>query len=226
MGALKITLLFNAGLALETEEAMLLVDAPNRESPPFFGLPDEEWRRILERQPPYDKVCGFWFTHDHPDHFDRERMEEYVSRWPKTKVFLPNEHTEGGHARMGPFTMEYSRLDHAPIPDPPPHVVTWIETGEGSVYLAADAALDVEAHRSFLRGRRAKAAVWNSMYLSRPDTRQLMSEAAERNFICHMPAQRPDGCGLWRKLERNLERFSPELEHVTVWDAYPTQVDI
>ena len=223
---MKITLLCNAGLALETESSVLLVDAPNRESPPFFQLPDSLWRRILRKEAPYDKVCGFWFTHDHPDHFDRDRMMEYLPRWPKTKVFLPTEGTEGGHARMGPFAIEYRRMDHAPIPNAPPHVVTWIETGEGSVYLAADAALDADAHRDFLRGRKADAAVWNSMYLSRPETRALLRDAANRNYICHMPGQRPDDAGLWRKLEMNFKRFGPELENVTVWDAYPSEAEI
>lgn len=223
---MKMTLLCNAGLALETAEGLLLVDVPNCPSPPFYGLPEGTWQAILNREPPYDKICGFWFTHDHPDHFDRARMEAYLTRWPKTKVFLPNEGTEGGRAHMGPFSMEYRRFDHAPIPEAPPHVVTWIETGEGSVYLAADAALDAERHRSFLRDRRADAAVWNSMYLSRPETRALLRDAARRNYICHMPAQRSDDGGLWRKLEMNFKRFGPELETVTVWETYPSITEV
>ena len=193
---MKLTLLCNAGLAIETKDAMLLVDVPNQETPPFYGLPDNVWQSILLREVPYNKVCGFWFTHDHSDHFDQERMKAYLNRWPKVSVFLPGDTTQGGRVRMGPFTLEYHRMKHAPIPNAPAHVVTWIETGEGSVYLAADAELDPERHREVLKNRTADAAVWNSMYLSRPETRSLMKDAGKQNYIYHMPAERPDCAGL------------------------------
>lgn len=223
---MKLTLLCNAGLAVETEDAMLLVDVPNQEIAGFYRLPDELWQKILDHVPPFDKVCGFWFTHDHPDHFDRIRMEQYLARWPGTKVFLPDVLTQGGRARIGPFVMEYKRIDHAPIAGAPPHVVCRIEAGEKSVYISGDAALDEQAHRAFLRGRKSDAAVWNSMYLSRPDTRALLKDAADRNFICHMPQARPDGMGLWRKLEVNFTRYAEELHTVTVWEQYPSQAEI
>ena len=223
---MKLTLLCNAGLALEAENAMLLVDLPNQAFPPFYALPDDLWERILDREPPYDRVCGFWFTHDHPDHCDLDKVRAYQQRWPEIPVFLPEEKMVRGTVNIGPFRMEYRRMPHAPIPDPPPHVVTWVTAGERSVYLAADAVLDADAHRAFLKGRKADGAVWNSMYLSRPETRALLRETADRNFICHMPAQRPDSEGLWRKLEMNFKRFGPELETVTVWDAYPSETEI
>lgn len=220
---MKLTLLCNAGLALETEHAVLLVDLPNEPFEPFYTLPEETWHQILRREPPYDKVCGFWFSHEHPDHCCREKVRQYQERWPEIPCFFPQEHLPMGRKTMGPFRMEYYRMPHAPIPEAPVHVVTLVHTGEGRVYLPADAELDCGLHREILNGRRCKAAVWNSMYLSRPDTRELMRDTAEHNFICHMPAQRPDGQGLWRKLEHNLQRNAGELIGVKVWDAYPSE---
>ena len=197
---MRLSLLCNAGLALEAANATLLVDAPNEEFAPFYRLPDETWRKIIEKEEPFHKICGFWFTHDHPDHFDRMRMEDYISQWPKTPVFLPNETTTSGRVHVGPFYISYRRVDHAPLPEVPPHVVSWIETGEGSVYLAADAALDLTQHRSFLGDKKADIGIWNSMYLSKPETRALLHDAAHKNYIYHMPANRPDSWGLWKKL--------------------------
>lgn len=221
---MKLTLLCNAGLALETSDSMLLVDLPNREFAPFFTLPEPVWERILARIPPYDKVCGFWFTHNHPDHCNWDKVHVYQNRWPQVPVFLPDDFTQTGTVAMGSFRMEYQRMDHAPIPDAPPHVVTWLTAGGKSLYLAADAALDVNAHRAFLRGRRADAAVWNSMFLSRTDTRELLREVSSRNYIYHMPAEKPDITGLWRKVDLNFKRFADELDGVTVWDCYPSEV--
>lgn len=223
---MKLTLLCNAGIALETDSAMLLVDLPNRNAPPFYPLPESTWLEILNRVPPYDKVCGVWITHDHPDHCNREKLREYEKKWPSIPVFFPGASHVRGKGSLGPFRIQYQRFPHAPIPDPPPHVVTWVEAEGCGIYLAADAALDPQQHRSFLHGRKADVAVWNSMYLSRPETRALLAEAACRNLIYHMPAQRPDEEGLWAKLEKNMARYGSELKTVTVLDRYPTEIEI
>lgn len=223
---MKLTLLCNAGLAIEAEGAMLLVDLPNTPLEPFYSLPEDTWQRILNRQPPYDKVCALWFTHLHPDHWNREKVEEYQRRWPEIPCYLPVETVKKGIVDAGPFSIRFQRVDHAPIDNAPVHVVTMVATGEGSVYLPADAVLDCEPHRVFLNGRRCDAAVWNAMFLSRPETRALMRDAAAHNYIYHMPAQNPDSMGLWRKLESNLRRYGTELEGLTVWDAYPASIEI
>jgi len=223
---MKITLLCNAGLALETADAMLLVDLPNTPLEPFYTLPETTWSQILNREKPFDKVCGFWFSHLHPDHCCREKIEQYLEKWPSTQCFFPEAHRMMGHITMGPFHMEFCRVPHAPIPEAPIHVATVVTAGESRLYLPADSELDCEVHRKVLDGRHCNAAIWNSMYLSRPDTRLLMQHAAERNFIYHMPAGRTDTQGLWKKLERNMERFGAELSCVTVLDTYPSEIHI
>lgn len=223
---MKLTLLCNAGLALETEGAMVLVDVPNGQQPPFYTIPDALWQQIFDRIPPYDRVCGLWITHDHPDHCHRQKLMAYHARWPQVPVFLPDYFPATGKVHMGPFVMQYRRVDHAPIVDPPVHVVTLVQVGERTIYLPADAALDPQPHREFLQGRVCDAAVWNSMYLSRPENRQLLRETAKRNFIYHMPEEKPDSWGLWKKLAHNLQRYGPELQSVTVLDQYPSTVEL
>lgn len=219
-----ITFLCNAGLALETDRAVLLVDVPNQDSKPFYPLPEDEWQKILSRQPPYDKVCGMWFSHTHPDHCDMEKVRNYQQRWPDIPVFLPDQTNVRGCCKIGPFHIEYQRFDHAPIPNAPPHVVTWINAGGKTLYLAADAALDPEGHRRFLRGRRADIAVWNAMYLSRAETRILLAEAASRSIIYHLPLRSADTCGIWKKTDSNLTRYGKELFMVRILDHYPMTV--
>lgn len=205
----------------------LLVDVPNKEILPYCGVKPDLWERILNREPPYERVSGIYFTHDHPDHHDADRVKSYLTKWPRTPYVLPSGNSESGLLRLGVFEISWKRLEHAPMDtQTPPHVVTWIRAGGRCLYIAADAKLDAEAHRQFLAGKRADAAFWNAMYLSRPETRRLIAEAAEVSYIYHMPEGRTDTFGIWRKCERNLERYSSELENTVILDRYPTEIII
>lgn len=221
---MQITVLCNAGLALSYEGNTLLIDAPNETIAPFCQLDDDEWNRIINHEPPYNQICGFWFTHEHPDHYSKEKISAYLNRWPETPVFVPQKEVRGKFC-IGPFVIEYQRFDHAPMDVPvPPHVVTLISAGNRTVYIAADAKLDVEAHKSFLKGQQVDIAFWNSMYLSRPETRNLLQSAAKQNYIYHMPETRPDSYGLWRKLEKNLEHYKDELITTEIIAEYPCRI--
>lgn len=222
---MRISLLCNAGIALSFEGKTLLVDVLNEEIEPFCRLNDGIWKNILCHEQPFGDICGLYFTHEHMDHYSKDRTAAYLERWPKTPVFLPSSDIQAGIITIGPFTIEYRQLDHAPMDVPtPPHVVSLISAGEQSVYIAADAKLDAEAHRAFLKDRQADVAFWNSMYLSQAQTRYLMKDAAKRNFIYHMPEQRPDSFGLWKKCERNFQRYGDDLKAVTVIERYPYQI--
>lgn len=224
---LRVNLLCNAGLALEYNGSVLMIDVPNREYGEYYGLPLECWQRILEREPPYDGICGFYFTHSHPDHCDLQAVRQYRTRWPQTPVFLPEEAPDSGVMQMGPFEMEFQRFAHIPLPQgAPPHVVTWITVGEKSIYLTADAEMDCRAHRAFIKQRKADAAFWNAMYLSRPATRQLLRDTAQKSYIYHMPADRNNPSPLWRKCSRNFERYGEELKNVEVLGNYPSRIRI
>ena len=221
-----ISVLCNAGLAITSLGKTLLLDLPNEEYPPFYRLDDSQWAPILLRQKPYENVCGLYFTHTHPDHFDRGRVEAYCTKWPEIPCFLPEEHPEEGEFTAGPFKVNYRRFPHVPMKEQVPvHVVSWIETPEARIYVTSDANLEPEKHRNFLNGRYANAAFWNSMYLSKPDTRALLRETAQENFIYHMPKTRPDPNGLWRKCDNNFKRYGNDLGHVTVIDHYPMNLN-
>lgn len=222
-----ITLLCNAGLALTHDGQTLLVDVPNQTVLPFYGLPDEMRENIISRTPPYDTVCGLCYTHTHADHCDMTFLAEYRNRWPGVPIYYPMAKIGQGSITVGAFTIEYCEIPHAPMDEEaPPHVALLIQAGEKSVYIAGDAVLNPDLHQAFLKDRRADAAFWNSMYISRPETRQLLKGTAASNYIYHMPAVQTDSFGIWKKCQRNLERSADELKTVTILDQYPTKITI
>ena len=224
---MRITLLCNTGLAITHAGQTLLIDVPNEASVPFYALPDDTWNEILNRESPYDQVCGLLFSHTHPDHCDRNKVRAFRDRWSQIRCFLPEENPEKGTIVCGPFIVSYMRIDHAPMEGfVPPHVVFWVRAGEKSVYISSDAKPDVAAHQAFLKGRQANAAFWISIYMSQPDTRALMAYTAPRNYIYHMPKERPDDYGLWKKCDRNFQRYAEELRSVVLMEGYPYEIEI
>lgn len=222
---MNVTLLCNAGLALECDGETLLIDLPNRDLPPFYPLPEDIWGKIMIGERPYDRVCGLYFSHDHPDHMHEVKLSAYQAAHPDIPVFAPAFGEDEGVIEMGPFLIRWKLAPHAPLPWPlPPHVVSWIEADGESLYLPADAALDIQVHEAFLAGRKAGRAIWNAMYLSRPETRELMRCAAKRNYIYHMPADHNDEAGIWRKCRSNLQRYTDELRDIVIMDRYPYEI--
>ncbi len=220
-------MLCNAGLALRYKNSVLFVDVPNGEIAPFFALDEETWQKIIAGECPYENIAGFYFTHNHPDHYHAGRLAAYLEKHPDARVFLPDEECEDGVITMGEFKIEYHRMPHAPLPEEtPPHVISKIYAGDKVVYIAGDAELNADGHAAFIGEKQVDAAFWNSMYLSRPDTRVLLQKAAKKNYIYHMPGNEPDVFGLWKKCRTNFRRYGEELENVTVMDRYPYTVEV
>lgn len=220
-----LTVLCNAGLALTCEGKTLLVDVPNCDLPPYYSLPEETWSQILALQEPYQGLCGLYFTHNHPDHCDMEKVQALKQRHPEIPVSVPEDYEEKGTLHWGPFHIEYQSAPHTPLPfKEPPHRITWIHAGETQVYVAGDAVLDPDVHRAFLQNRVADIGIWNSMFLSRPETRILLKEAARETHIYHLPLPGTPDRGIWRKCSNNFQRHPEELSGIQVIDHYPAVI--
>ena len=210
---MKITLVSSCGLVLEQDGQTLLIDALNKQYRCYYGLPPETFVRMLSGEPPYDAVCGILFTHAHPDHYSASRTKQLRAACGAAVVLPQPDTPERLNVQLGPFAVECSRFPHIPVPglEEIAHAVYWISAAGKSVYVTADAQIDTTRHRAILRGRRADAAFWNGQYLSHPETRELLLEAAEKNFIYHIPVDEKDACGIRRKCERNMARFGADL---------------
>ena len=108
---MKITLICNCGLALESSGQTLLIDALTQELAPFYRAPEKTRREIIAGEGAYASVCGLLFTHLHPDHFDREAAEEFSARHENTLVYIPSRREPAPETlSIGNFTVELRRL--------------------------------------------------------------------------------------------------------------------
>ena len=224
---MKITLLCNCGLAIESGGKTLLVDTLTQELPPYFRAPESVRRAIVEGSGAYSAVCGLLFTHLHPDHFDRASAEAFAKNHPDTLLYIPNRRSPApARLRAEPFTLELYRVRHTPVAGYGKSTLdTMIILAEGkTVYIASDTVPETAIHEKVLAGRRVDAAFWNGEMLLYKPERESLSRFAAKNFIYHIPPAEEDG--LRRKLERLTARFPAECESVTLLGEYPSSVTI
>ena len=224
-GLLKLTALCNTGVLLEYGEDALLVDAISCDFSGFTGLSSEEYEKILLGEGPYSKLCGVFFTHCHPDHFDFPRVKALQAARPSCIFFIPDAKTfSSGCIQSGPFSVYYYETPHMPQNfSEIRHFVLLISAGEEWVYFASDAMIDADLHHQFLGSRTADYVFVNPVYLTSPPMRSfLRSLAPKRVFVYHIPADPAGTNGIYRKAVRSVERYSAQLPPVTLIHGYPT----
>lgn len=221
---LQAVLLSSTGIAFTYGDSTLLVDVLNGKYGSFYQIPAATAESVVAGLPPYDHVDGLIYSHLHPDHYDQQRNTEFLRHHPSVRTFFPTPETpDRGILQAGAFQVRYGYLEHTPCDYTwAKHYVFWITVGDTHVYLTTDARLSVEEHLAFLEGRQADFAFFNSMYLSHPETRRLMTQAARRTFIYHMPEPETDRSGICRKAALNFRRYPEELRSVTLLEQYPS----
>ena len=222
---MKITLICNCGLALESGGQTLLLDALTQELAPFYRAPEKTRREIIAGEGEYASVCGLLFTHLHPDHFDREAAEEFSARHKNALVYIPSRREPAPETlSIGSFTVELHRVRHTQVAGYGKSTVdVMIVSCEGNcVYVASDTAPEAAIHESVLRGRKVDAAFWNGEMLLYKPEREALCRFAAQNFIYHIPGDPQDG--FRRKLERLRGRYPAELETVRLLGDYPSEI--
>lgn len=89
--ALYVTLVANAGLLLEYDGTVLLLDGIyGREGHPFSTPTEATRQKLLDAAHPFERIDYLLFTHAHPDHFSAELTLEFLRHRQVKGVFLPD----------------------------------------------------------------------------------------------------------------------------------------
>ena len=221
---MKLTLVSSCGVLMESEGQKLLVDGVNEPCLTFQVFPEEDLTGIKNGAAPYDGLLALLFTHRHPDHYSEPRLSAIVTERPQLPILTPEDTASDNVSfRIGCFEIEAKTVAHTPVPgvECPKHMVYLITTPEGSVYFSADADIDVELQRRFLRGRIVDYGFFNGQYLSHPETRAFLGECFKHQLIYHIPVDKEDFTGIRRKADNNYERYSAELPSLLLLNRYP-----
>lgn len=222
-------LLCSTGLLLSHGDSSVLFDGLNGKHGSFKQIDRTLACQLIEGAVPrHGHIDGLFYTHLHPDHYDQPDNAAFLRNHPGVTAFFPTPETPNhGILRAGAFTVEYQYHEHMPCDYVwAKHYTFLVRAGETTLYLTADAELSPEKHRAFLRNRVVDYAFFNAVYLSYPETRKLLRDAARHVWIYHMPEPETDVSGICRKAARNLERYGKELPNVSVLQRYPVWLDL
>lgn len=224
---MEATLLCSTGLLLCHGKSAILFDGLNGHHGSFKQIDRTLARGIIQGTlPPDAHIDGLFYSHLHPDHYDQSDNAAFLRNHPHVATFFPTPGMpDHGILQVGAFTVEYQYHEHMPCDYVwAKHYTFFVQAGETSFYLTADAELSPEKHRTFLHGRIADHGFYNAVYLSYPETRQLLRETARHAWIYHMPEPEIDGSGICKKAAKNLARYGAEVPNVTVLEQYPTVI--
>jgi L-ascorbate metabolism protein UlaG (beta-lactamase superfamily) len=106
-GALEVTYVGNEGFLVSMGGTKVLVDALPR-SRYYVNPSDSLITAMMKGVPPFDAIDYFLVTHDHPDHFNAERVSRFLLSHPDAELIASseacsklNEETGVGSGRAG-----------------------------------------------------------------------------------------------------------------------------
>lgn len=224
---MRCTFLANCGVLLESNDASILVDAPNGLHTQFDGVSQDEHKAMVAGLAPYDGLCGMFFTHRHADHYDKKRVMEITAVRQNVGACVPNGATPTeGVVQAGPFLVRYFTIAHSGEEfSEVPHRVILAEAEGKRIYLTGDACWGNTLHQSILETFCPDAAIWNPNFVTHAEGRELLA-AASRNYIYHMPVSVPDSFGIAAKCRTCMERYGSELQNTQVVEEYPYSIVI
>ncbi len=218
---MRITLVSSCGLVLEQDGSALLIDALNKQFRCYYGLPPEVFECWQASRPMTPSAASCLPT-----------------RTPT--ITAPAAGAAPRGLRRAGFP---SAAEHAGAPDD----AAWPVYGRMQPLSAhprsgygrspARCILDLHCRKKHLCDCRradrhgtpprhsawppADAAFWNGQYLSHPETRELLLEAAVKNYIYHIPVDEKDVCGIRRKCERSMPA-SAQNSRTSLLEQYPS----
>ena len=216
--------LVNASLFFDFDGSGILIDGVHEgQKKGFSPMPVSADHAMRQHTGIFSELRGALFTHLHPDHFDRNRLD-YLRRFSAPlSVYGPeldcsNVHTRQLSEKVLAFQVGQTRvLAVSNIHDgeefrAEPHRSFLLEHNGERFFVAGDAILDPESDSAFLRcvSGPVTAAFVNLYQAASPAGKEyLRTLRPDRIFLYHFPFPGDDKANYWR-LGKQLARKWPE----------------
>lgn len=188
----------NCGLYFTTNTDGILVDGLFEKYKNFDGLSDKMIQEILSKNPPFDTLHATLFTHNHPDHYNKELLEQCP--FTRSDDF---------------YKLSSFEIAHLPSPaDKTTHYVFFLTIEQTTIFISGDAN-PVQCYRrlSKLDLPKVDYTFVNPFFLKvKPGKQFLNLLNAKQNFIYHLPTNPDDDIfGYYEMIQKNQHK----VYHVT-----------
>ena len=184
----------NAGVLLTIDGMKILLDGFCHREGPYMATPAHIRESLLANPP--DRLA---FTHDHPDHFDREVVEQSRNQTlrpvigPENLPFATTCHgVAAGGVSVMPVKSRHIGKEYFHVP----HVSYDIE-GSRSVWFLGD-AVPSQWHNV---SRKADVIIAPFAYALSDSAWRMTCQLADAVVLVHMPLRENDPAGLWPQVE-------------------------
>ncbi len=235
---LKILSIVNCGVLINTKKTAVLIDGICEETEYFDGLDARTYRKMMNKEAPFEQIDYILHTHSHKDHLDFNRLTQYVAAHKISGLFLPKTDEPGMAALqeqinknkiqlvtpefdvngkrkwiMGDVSLTYFRNAHSGKEyENVNHYTLLLETPGKTIYFSGDSDFTEEVQAENLSGTDVDIAFFNPYHLSSASGRMIISKInAKVNYIYHIPPVEKDHFQIRRQAVRNLQKYSSTL---------------
>lgn len=240
---LRIRLIANAGLFVESSRDRFLIDAIHHEPDhPFSVVRKEFLEEILHGHGEYRDVDYLLYTHCHSDHFTEKYTKEYLKHHQVQGVFLPEACLGAGlfqdrtRNELKVFALKDSRLgrliSYEIHKDLTIHVFRTTHLGEDyqgeihysyvlsigsmNILITGDASYEEEEFRKALEGLSIDTMITTPLFYHHNVGRQIMEEVIKPQIVLiyHIPFKEDDIYKMRKLTMRDIEKH--KALHLTV----------
>lgn len=196
----------NCGLYFKTATDGVLVDGLFEKYKNFDGLSEKMVQDILSLNPPFDTLHATLFTHNHPDHYSKELVNQ--CHFEKSNTF---------------YKLLSFEITHLPGPaDKTVHKVFFLTIDDATFFISGDAN-PVQCYRKLSKLDLPKVdyTFVNPFFLKvKPGKQFLNLLNAKQNFIYHLPTNPNDDVfGYYEMIQKGLNDVSHTISLINSYET-------
>ena len=216
-----VTLSANAGVMLEYAGTKILVDIIHNDNVPTFSSVPLDLCRSIISDGAFSNADMLLISHDHPDHFSRTLVNDYLKNNKSTAAAAPFRFTErqfvfsgvSGKFRMKNFSMEYYKTPHEKrkVYSDSKHYSFVLTINDKRFLFFNDMSIEPDYIELLVKNNvKADAAFVNFPWFTLKYGRKYLKEYlnADNIIIYHLPIPNEDEFGYNAALTKTLGSFS------------------
>lgn len=217
MGNITVTLSANAGVAIRIAGKRVWVDALHGQKASGFSTVTPQLLEKVQADPAFFEPDAICVTHCHRDHYSREMLSQAAHRWPKAKLFLPEQKlpeqtlVSGDRVdyQMGEVTLRFLRLPHEG--EKYAHTVHYgllLQSPDGNILISGDCATGSPALAEALGNTPVDVAIMAFPWLTLNRGRAFLERLQPgRILLYHLPFPEDDDCGYRQAAVKAAEQW-------------------